>query len=66
MSDVRVKHFTLPTIVFLSNLLFRLTDVAIGAPFEGEDGSGSVYIYHGSHNGINPNYKQVQEVGVCV
>jgi len=33
-------------------------DVAIGAPFEGEDGSGTVYIYHGSHGGINPNYKQ--------
>lgn len=34
-------------------------DIAVGAPFEGEDGSGAVYIYRGSYNGINPNYKQV-------
>ncbi|XP_073236240.1 integrin alpha-4-like [Porites lutea] len=33
-------------------------DIAVGAPFEGEDGSGAVYIYRGSYNGINPNYKQ--------
>ena len=66
MSYTLVKHLTLITIVSLSNLIFRLTDVAIGAPFEGEDGSGTVYIYHGSHGGINPNYKQVQAVDVCV
>ena len=34
-----------------------LTDVAIGAPME--DGSGAVYIYHGSKNGIELPYNQV-------
>lgn len=34
-----------------------LTDVAIGAP--GEDGSGAVYIYHGSSKGIETQYRQV-------
>ncbi|XP_015764430.1 PREDICTED: integrin alpha-9-like [Acropora digitifera] len=33
-------------------------DVAIGAPMEGEDGSGAVYIYHGSSKGIKPPYSQ--------
>ena len=40
-------------------------DIAVGAPFEGEDGSGAVYIYRGSYNGINPNYKQVWDNSVC-
>lgn len=34
-----------------------LTDVAIGAPMEG-DGSGAVYIYHGSSKGIETQYRQ--------
>ncbi|XP_067022704.1 integrin alpha-9-like isoform X2 [Acropora muricata] len=36
----------------------RFNDVAIGAPMEGEDGSGAVYIYHGSRNGIKLPYSQ--------
>ena len=36
-----------------------LTDVAIGAPMEGDDGSGAVYIYHGSGKGIETQYRQV-------
>ncbi|XP_041038040.1 integrin alpha-M-like, partial [Carcharodon carcharias] len=34
-----------------------LGDVAIGAPLE-EDHRGSVYIYHGQRDGINPRYSQ--------
>ena len=41
-------------------VLSPTTDVAIGAPFEGEDGSGAVYIYHGSSIGIEVQYRQVQ------
>ena len=38
---------------------YSYTDVAIGAPMEGEDGSGAVYIYHGSSKGIELPYSQV-------
>ena len=38
-------------------IVFTLTDVAIGAPFED---NGAVYVYHGSADGINPTYKQVR------
>ena len=34
------------------------SDVVIGAPME--DDSGAVYIYHGSSNGIQLQYSQVQ------
>ena len=43
-------------VLYLWKILFCLTDVAIGAPFED---NGAVYIYHGAKDGINPAYKQV-------
>ena len=46
--------------IFLHVMFFKLlTDVAIGAPMEGDDGSGAVYIYHGSSRGIETQYRQV-------
>lgn len=46
--------------IVLSVMFFKLlTDVAIGAPREGDDGSGAVYIYHGSSRGIETQYRQV-------
>ncbi|KAI1728998.1 integrin alpha domain-containing protein [Ditylenchus destructor] len=33
-------------------------DILIGAPFDGEDGRGSVYVYHGSEDGIRTQYTQ--------
>lgn len=41
---------------YFCKILFLLTDVAVGAPFED---NGAVYVYHGSRDGINPAYKQV-------
>lgn len=37
-------------------LLFPLLDIAVGAPY---DGSGRVYLYCGSSNGINTKASQV-------
>uniref|UniRef100_A0A670ZUL7 Integrin subunit alpha 8 n=1 Tax=Pseudonaja textilis TaxID=8673 RepID=A0A670ZUL7_PSETE len=34
-------------------------DVAIGAPFAGEDRRGRVFIYNGDRNGLNPNPSQI-------
>ncbi|KAK2531305.1 Itga8 [Columba livia] len=34
-------------------------DIAIGAPFAGEDRRGKVFIYNGYSNGLNPNPSQV-------
>ncbi|XP_034258442.1 integrin alpha-8 [Pantherophis guttatus] len=34
-------------------------DVAIGAPFAGEDRRGRVFIYNGETNGLNPNPSQI-------
>ena len=38
-----------------------LTDLAVGAPFAGEEGRGAVYIYHGSKKGIITQVSQVVE-----
>ena len=37
-----------------------ILDVAIGAPYGGPGGRGSIYIYHGSVNGL-----ETQAVQVC-
>ena len=31
----------------------------MGAPYDGEDGRGAIYIFNGGKNGINTNYSQV-------
>ena len=36
-----------------------LVDLAVGAPYGGEDGRGAVYIYHGSMRGIITDIQQV-------
>lgn len=59
--QIRQGFFLFLTITYIN----FVPDIAVGAPFEGEDGSGAVYIYRGSYNGINPNYKQVWGNSVC-
>ncbi|XP_064614491.1 integrin alpha-8-like [Liolophura sinensis] len=34
-------------------------DIAVGAPYDGEEEQGAVYLYHGSADGINPDKSQV-------
>ena len=52
-----MKHKRMSKAHILVKILLTLTDVAIGAPFEE---NGAVYVYHGSKDGINRNYKQVR------
>lgn len=59
--QIRQGFFLFLTITYIN----FVPDIAVGAPFEGEDGSGAVYIYRGSYYGINPNYKQVWDNSVC-
>jgi anti-sigma factor RsiW len=38
--------------------MYSLLDILVGAPFDGEDGRGSVYVYHGSEDGIRTQFTQ--------
>lgn len=33
-------------------------DIVVGAPFDGEDGRGAIYVYHGSGEGIRVELTQ--------
>ena len=33
-------------------------DLLVGAPYDGEDGRGAVYVFHGSEEGIREKYTQ--------
>lgn len=33
-------------------------DLIVGAPYDGEDGRGAIYVFHGSEKGINEKYTQ--------
>lgn len=35
------------------------TDFAVGAPYDGVDERGAVYIFHGSKTGVKETYSQV-------
>lgn len=36
-----------------------MSDIAVGAPYDGPDELGAVYIYHGTREGIRKKYSQV-------
>ena len=42
------------------NVTVFLTDVVIGAPYEGSNSTGAVYVYYGSKYGIEAQYRQVK------
>lgn len=48
-------------LLFALDVLF--SDVIIGAPYEGHNYSGAVYVYHGTKNGIEHKYRQVKYIG---
>ena len=39
---------------------FSFSDIAIGAPYDGPNGKGAVYIYLGSIDGVMDKHSQVQ------
>lgn len=45
--------------LFCYSWSLSLSDLAVGAPYGGEDGRGAVYIYHGSMRGIITDVQQV-------
>lgn len=47
------------SILFIFFFFFCTEDIAVGAPFAGEDRRGKVLIYNGYSNGLNPNPSQV-------
>ena len=46
---------------FVGKLLFSVVcaDLVVGSPYDGPHGTGAVYIYHGSPDGIRPIAAQV-------
>lgn len=40
-------------------LIISFIDFAVGAPYDGPNGRGAVYIYYGSKDGIRKKYGQV-------
>lgn len=39
--------------------MFNISDFAVGAPYDGPDELGAVYIYHGTKTGVREKYSQV-------
>lgn len=38
---------------------YSIIDIAVGAPYDGLDGRGAVYIFNGGKKGLSQNYSQV-------
>jgi len=47
-------------------VVYKFSDFAVGAPYDGPQGSGAVYIYHGSPNGVRTKVSQVPFIFHCI
>jgi len=45
--------------VGIKSVISYIVDLVVGSPYDGPDGTGAVYIYHGSPDGIRPEPSQV-------
>lgn len=63
LSDINLDGYGgITTVIFhktTCNHGNNLLDFAVGAPYDGPNERGAVYIYHGSKNGIREKYSQV-------
>lgn len=46
-------------IIILATLQIFRTDFAVGAPYDGPDERGAVYLFHGSASGVRESHSQV-------
>ena len=58
--DIFPLFILLLSLYFLKIFSFPpLTDLCVGAPYDGEDKNGAIYLYHGSSEGIITDPTQV-------
>lgn len=54
------------SLYFRRILNLYISDFAVGAPYDGPEGRGAVYIYNGKRGGVRETYSQVYIHGLTV